>query len=237
MKMRSRTARRRHEYGPVSSSSGLVSLVLCNNNGKSISALAAMISTRSNYLSIVEWWIAQQPSKEAALVELNDDQNFLPNLFRECDTNTLDWWWAHSSSKLPKPEFFAYPVDTVLASHSLEVVEWLWSQFLEYCTPGHTFGKYPCSITAFDSVNLLDWYWQHFQAPKELFPHSDSELHGISFKIDNRTTLPILQWAVNKCAELGDQKLTLAERFINLCRFFGDADLLDLLLHSKDLLI
>ncbi|KAI9221436.1 hypothetical protein BC828DRAFT_414841 [Blastocladiella britannica] len=87
----------------------------------------------------------------------------------------------------------------------------------------------------FFHIDTLKWYWKHFHGSREYF-HGDSQ-HGLIWTLKSRTTLPILQWAIEQCAVLGDQKLTLTAGFIDACATDGHADMLDMVLCSMDVLI
>ncbi|KAI9223350.1 hypothetical protein BC828DRAFT_376137 [Blastocladiella britannica] len=199
------------------------------------SSTSALRSIRSDDMSVVNWWIARQPSREAAVRALNDT-DALVGVTTEGLINVLDWWWTYTGSKLPEPKSFTKIVDAALTGHSLVVIEWWWAHFLEHRTPEHT--CLPArEINSFESVVILDWYWQRLQETPELFAPIDDKISlGLIFTIKTRTTLDILQWAVTKCAALDDQRLVLMDGFVEACIVGGQPELLDLALRSMDTL-
>ncbi|KAI9217229.1 hypothetical protein BC828DRAFT_391738, partial [Blastocladiella britannica] len=204
---------------------------------ESLSFSSALLSTQSSDTSLVLWWISQQPSKEAAMAALKFDQFTLTKASSEGLVNVLDCWWTYSGSELPDPTSFAHIIDGTLSSISHAVVEWWWTRFLEHRTPEHKFGT-TRQIGQFQHVVNLVWYWRHYKTSPKLFPHaSENNPHGLIFTIGSKTTLSIVQWAVETCAELDNgQKLTLAKEAIHQCIFSERVDVLELLLGSVSVL-
>ncbi|KAI9218442.1 hypothetical protein BC828DRAFT_429321 [Blastocladiella britannica] len=204
---------------------------------KGISGQTALLSTQLGDTSLVEWWIMTQDSKRAAMDALSDTR-LLARVSNKGLLRTLDWWWASSGSKLPEPDSLTRIVDAALCGRTLVVVEWWWARFLEHHTPEHTFGSL-LEIGQFNCPEILDWHWQKFHEKPDYFAcplERHKYPHGVIFSIAHRKTLPILQWAVDKCTELGSQKLVLRHAFINSCLRHGDVGALDLVLHSAKVL-
>ncbi|KAI9217511.1 hypothetical protein BC828DRAFT_390976 [Blastocladiella britannica] len=150
----------------------------------------------------------------------------------------LDWWWAYTGSKLPEPASFAQIANAALMSSSLPVVvEWWWARFLEHRTPEHTFGTI-LHIENFHNTRILDWYCEHYnETPGHFTQKPEQSSHDVIFTINRWADLPILQWAVDKCAVLDGQKLKLSEYFVNACISNGSVAMLDLIVHSMDVVI
>ncbi|KAI9216980.1 hypothetical protein BC828DRAFT_392291 [Blastocladiella britannica] len=199
----------------------------------------ALLSTRDGDSCVMDYWVTKQQSKEAAMAALNDER-ILIAATKGGALKALDWWWAYTGSKLPEPTMFAKIADAALAGHSLAVVEWWWARFLEHRTPQHVFGDELLEIGSFKTVDTLDWHWQHYHETKELLPTAsgpdNADPHGLIFTMNGQTTLPILQWAIEKCKALDGQKLKLTDLFIGLCIRDGHVDQLDLALNSADVL-
>ncbi|KAI9216164.1 hypothetical protein BC828DRAFT_394116 [Blastocladiella britannica] len=116
------------------------------------------------------------------------------------------------------------------------VVAWWWERFLEHRTPEHKFGNQVPEVGQFTNAENLDWYHRRYQESSELFVSSNGNPLGIKFILAWIPNLPILQWTVDKCAELGEQKRVLTQRFFTTCARSGQVDLLDLVLRSTNAL-
>ncbi|KAI9221435.1 hypothetical protein BC828DRAFT_380963 [Blastocladiella britannica] len=198
---------------------------------------AALLSTCNGDSTIAEWWITTQSSRRKALSALQS-VHVLAMVTKAGAVCALDWWWTNIGMQLPSPTAMAEIATTALASKCLTVVEWWWMRFVKYRTPEHTFGDRPFDIGHFTSVAILDWFYMRSQESKECFPQSpELNPHGLSFTINTRTTLPILQWAMEKCANLDGQKLQLMSNFVDLCASAGDVAMLDLALKPSNVLV
>ncbi|KAI9216982.1 hypothetical protein BC828DRAFT_277491 [Blastocladiella britannica] len=204
---------------------------------KGIRGQTAFLSTRHGDFSVAEWWITTQHSKDVAMKTMSD-KHLLARVSNEGLIKTLDWWWASSGSKLPEPDSLTRIANAALCSRALVVVEWWWARFLEHHTPEHTFGSL-LEISQFNCPKILDWHWQKFHEKPDYFacPSKRHKYpHGVIFSIDKWTTLPIVQWAVNKITEIGGQKLVVKNGFIYSCVCHGDVGALDLVLQSVEVL-
>ncbi|KAI9217013.1 hypothetical protein BC828DRAFT_392210, partial [Blastocladiella britannica] len=204
---------------------------------RQLECTSALLSSRSGDKSILDWWITIQPSREAVMAQLRGT-NVLVNVSKAAAISVLDWWWDYTGSNLPEPASLARIADAALSSNSLSVIECWWSRFLAHRTPEHTFGlaHVTMSIARFKRLEILDWYYDHYNESKDYFPTSPENMSGLVFTIKSHTTLPVLQWAVEKCAELDGQKLKLTNGFLNWCASVGRTDLLDLVVRSMDYL-
>ncbi|KAI9222088.1 hypothetical protein BC828DRAFT_379375 [Blastocladiella britannica] len=115
-----------------------------------------------------------------------------------------------------------------LLSQHFAVIGWWWTRFLEHRTLEHRFGMSLFEVGRVCLASNLDWYWIHYLEIKDCFSS------GLIFTIRHQTTMPVLQWAVKKCRELGNQKLILRNVFVNWCARNGYLQMLDLALHSTD---
>ncbi|KAI9217286.1 hypothetical protein BC828DRAFT_391552 [Blastocladiella britannica] len=174
------------------------------------------------------------------------DANMLVELTREGAIGALDWWWAYTGSQLPNLTMFAKIADAAVVSSSLLVVEWWWTRFLEHRTPEHKFGmpRMAKELCFFNHVGILDWYGQRYKESRDqelsYFPRplsGDSNELGVDFVLKSPPSLPIMQWAVEKCAEMDGQKLTLMPGFTSACASNGRVDLLDYALSSAEYLV
>ncbi|KAI9217861.1 hypothetical protein BC828DRAFT_390100 [Blastocladiella britannica] len=213
----------------------IINWAIAHDHVKNLDCAAALISTRFGDTSVRDWWIAQQPNQEAVMTVLNYSY-VIVEVTRNGVADASDWWWAYTGSKLPEPTTFALVVNAALTGLSLAVVECWWARFLEHRTPEHRFGGL-FEVGDFKSVSILDWYWRLYHENPDCFALNDYP-HGLSFVLQWETTFPVLQWAVAKCAELGDgQKLMVADGVINWCFSDGCVDLLDTFIRSKDAFI
>ncbi|KAI9223778.1 hypothetical protein BC828DRAFT_402874, partial [Blastocladiella britannica] len=174
---------------------------------------AALLSTQSGNTSVVDWWIAQQPSKEVAMAALNSVE--LVQSTRS--TKSLDWWWANAhSGGLPHLNSFADIVNNMLFRGDMDSIEWWWARFLEHRTPEHTFGskRTATEIARYRQFAVMEWLWDHSHASGNhydptAFPFFSPDWHGIPlqsiFSVYSPTSLPFLQWVVAKCAVLGQR--------------------------------
>ncbi|KAI9223306.1 hypothetical protein BC828DRAFT_376204 [Blastocladiella britannica] len=222
----------------------LVSWAIAHKYLEDLHCWAAVLSTRCGDLKIVEWWISVQQD-EKSVMEALEAPHALAEVSREGAIQTLDWWWAYTGSTFPEPAAFAEIVDAALFSHDTDAVEWWWTRFLEHRTPEHIFGNSNATkeLESFKDVRILDWYWQRFRESRDRelghFPLSieqEGGSHGLIFIVKWQTTLPILQWAVEKCRLLDGQKLRLEQRFLDTCVRGGFVHLLDLILCSTEVL-
>ncbi|KAI9215761.1 hypothetical protein BC828DRAFT_410197 [Blastocladiella britannica] len=115
----------------------------------------ALLSARHADPSVVEWWIATQPSRETAMAALSST-DALCSATSQGAINSLDWWWEITGSSLPSPADMKEIGNAALYSDSPEVVvEWWWMRFLEHRTPDHTFGGVP-KLNEFQNLDNLD---------------------------------------------------------------------------------
>ncbi|KAI9217026.1 hypothetical protein BC828DRAFT_418430 [Blastocladiella britannica] len=203
---------------------------------KEIHGVYALISSRNGNTAIMDWWIASTPEKKIQVI-LKNHQN-LVRVTTAGAIAALDWWWTYTAAKLPDPQTFGEIANAALASGSTGVVEWWWTRFLEHRTPEHTFKSVILRVAEFQVANL-DWFWKHYHQRPEYFApafeQNDACPHGLLFTVNQWTPLPVLQWAVDKCAELGgSQKFEVSHYVINGFASAGQVDKLDLLLRSVD---
>ncbi|KAI9222201.1 hypothetical protein BC828DRAFT_38531 [Blastocladiella britannica] len=228
-------------YAAFRGYTSLVKWAIAQGHIEELDCVSALLSANGGDTSVRDWWIASQPNQEAVMAALINAS--VPERLTRCDSiGTLNWWWAYTGSKLPEPASFAKISDAALSGCSIIVIVkwWWWAHFLEHHMPEHFFGtvlRRPREITFFKCAEVLDWYWCHYHEMPEYFAHQDGSSHGFLFTIASKTTLPIFQWAVEKCAVLGSQKLTLKFSFISECIHDCRVDLLDLTLHSETVLI
>ncbi|KAI9222527.1 hypothetical protein BC828DRAFT_413947 [Blastocladiella britannica] len=77
---------------------------------------AAMLSTRENDVSVMDWWIAKQPDNDMAIWEMGSTMT-LSAATSAGAVRALDWWWAYTGPQtLPDPQSFADIVDAALIS-------------------------------------------------------------------------------------------------------------------------
>ncbi|KAI9218321.1 hypothetical protein BC828DRAFT_407701 [Blastocladiella britannica] len=133
----------------------VVSWAIAHGHLNTLDCATALLSTRHNDMSMIEWWIAAQSSNEMVLQALND-VDVLIKVSNAGATVSLDWWWAYTGSKLPEPEAFAKIVNAALASRSMATVQWWWSRFLEHRMPEHAF-EGSVEIGQFNCVEDLEW--------------------------------------------------------------------------------
>ncbi|KAI9219065.1 hypothetical protein BC828DRAFT_387030 [Blastocladiella britannica] len=206
-----------------------------------LGARQALLSACNDDTTVLEWWIASQPSTEDAMVALNDTR-----LLESVSSSgagaikSLDWWWVHvaHSSEQPNPRAFVRMMGNVLCRSSIEVVEWWWTRFLAHRTPEHKFGPIRTidAIHARSSVQVVHWLWDHSH---ERGAHWDPDLGAFSFPPDwhdmslqadfahlSHSSLSMVHWVVQTCLAL-DQKLVVAQSFTSLCARGGHVDLLD----------
>ncbi|KAI9221910.1 hypothetical protein BC828DRAFT_379797 [Blastocladiella britannica] len=207
-----------------------------------ITASAALLSTtKGGDTSAIDWWIAQQPSKEMAMAELST----VEILGAVNSIKSLDWWWANARSQgFPDPESFANIINEVLLGGSVNLAEWWWSLFLEHRTPEHTFGSHMMTTKLYvcRDFGVVQWLWEHshesgakYEPDALLFFHPGWEyipLHLV-FSIHSPKDLPSLQWTMLKCADIGKQ-LTLGQHNVTDWIKFGEIAMLDFGLHSSE---
>ncbi|KAI9216178.1 hypothetical protein BC828DRAFT_394084 [Blastocladiella britannica] len=205
---------------------------------KELHGSLALFSTQNDSL-VWDWWITQQPDKEASIAGLKNSY-FLIKLSTDGALKALDWWWTNTGSTLPEPGLFGKIADAALSSRFPTIVDWWWTRFLTQRTPEHIFGASNKirEVGSFNHESILNWYWERCQESRdrELGHFARSTEVGLLFTIRGQTTLPIMQWAVEKCALLGGQKLSLIQHFFYFCARDGRNDLLDLALHSTEVL-
>ncbi|KAI9216104.1 hypothetical protein BC828DRAFT_394230 [Blastocladiella britannica] len=213
---------------------GVLNWAIAHGYLMSISSTDALLSTRKNEFSVMEWWIASKASRKEAMSELQSAYLNVPFLVGAI--GMVDWWWANTGSKLPNPFQFAAYVNTALTGSHIVMIEWCWARFLEHRTPEHLFGKGPLEIGQFKSIEILEWYYQRYNETPEYFASDKRSPHGLDFVIKEHTTLPILQWAVKKCTELGGQKLKLMYGCIKSCANDRKMEKIDFVLRSANVL-
>ncbi|KAI9216701.1 hypothetical protein BC828DRAFT_409195 [Blastocladiella britannica] len=86
-----------------------------------LSPYHVLLSTREGDPCIMDWWIASQPSKEAAMTELSNTR-LIQNVTSMGALKTLDWWWENAvASLLPlNPKKMAM----LLQRSQLTMMEW-----------------------------------------------------------------------------------------------------------------
>ncbi|KAI9222445.1 hypothetical protein BC828DRAFT_378420 [Blastocladiella britannica] len=207
---------------------------------KDLDLATAIVSAVHGDVSVVERWVALQPSLDAAVASLKAADT-VPLIV---SPQALDWWWALTGSKeLPEPVPFFNIVHRALSCGSLAAVQWWWATFLDHRTPQHTFGSasIASSLHWAGSPDVAAWLWDHSH---ELGTAYDRELKAFAFDADwhdvplrtiftrySLMSLPYLQWAAAKCAALG-QRLVLSKWWMDSCVAGGHVELLEYILFS-----
>ncbi|KAI9221975.1 hypothetical protein BC828DRAFT_421596, partial [Blastocladiella britannica] len=208
-----------------------------------IDGSSALFSIRDDNASIMEWWIAQQPSREEAMAALSN----VELVQAISTTETLNWWWANArSGGLPDPESFSIITCVVLFNGNMDLIEWWWARFLEHRTPEHTFGSQRNATEIYRQRHIaaMEWLWEHSHVSGTnydltAFPFFPPDWHGILlhliFSIYSPKSLRFLQWAVAKCTVLG-QRLHLNSHVVNVWISRGDVKELDWVFNLRDTL-
>ncbi|KAI9218372.1 hypothetical protein BC828DRAFT_399654 [Blastocladiella britannica] len=206
----------------------------------------AFYSARNGDRSVMDIWIARQPSREAALVEMSD-----PSILAKATDNgmigSLDCWWEYTGSKLPEPKALVRITFTALTNVvddgsglALAVVEWWWTRFLEHRTPNHKFGG-PLGIGSLRRVTIRDWFQHHYHEYNDFFvpsPEWDSNpQQDMVIALDTFRGLRSLQWAVEKCAVQSGQKLKLNPWDMSSTSRTDALETLEYIMQHKDVFI
>ncbi|KAI9219036.1 hypothetical protein BC828DRAFT_427879 [Blastocladiella britannica] len=205
---------------------------------KEIKLCQALLSARKGDMSVVDWWIASQPSNEEALTTLKTTRA-LEVLTTNDTIVILDWWWSYTGSNLPEPTSMAAIADAVLTGRSYTIIAWWWARFLEHRSPEHSFGTV-LPVGRFCKVEILDWHCLQYHGLPEYFTHSSDQgeaVLGWRPTMYFSTSLSVMERALEQCAMVDGQKLTLANGFAIGCAHGGFTNVLDFVLRSTDLVV
>ncbi|KAI9216034.1 hypothetical protein BC828DRAFT_394351 [Blastocladiella britannica] len=204
----------------------------------------ALLSASTGDITLLEQWIASQPSKVAAMAVLTQSEEY-ETFFQTASVATLDWWWIRlaDSSQLPEPDMLVLIFQTSLCGKDMAVVEWWWSRFLAHKTPQHTcIGSVAILRHGWGlSLEGAQWLWRHshytgtnWDADLKAFEFA-SDWHDVRLPMaafrSQKPTLALLEWWVAKCIVM-KRKLSISSSLIGIWARTGQVEALTYLIHS-----